>query len=31
MELNREMAKIFKKSGFPEEFFEDILGKVENG
>lgn len=29
--LNTEMAKIFKKSGFPEEFFDDMLGKVENG
>ena len=28
--LNAEMAKIFKKSGFPDEFFEDMLGKVEN-
>lgn len=27
--LNAEMAKIFRKSGFPSEFFSDMLGPVE--
>jgi hypothetical protein len=27
--LNGEMAKIFRKSGFPEDFFNDMLGPVE--
>lgn len=26
--LNRRMAEIFKKGGFPQEFFDDMLGKV---
>lgn len=29
--LNEEMGKIFRKSGYPKEFFEDMLGKVEDG
>lgn len=28
-QLNADMAKIFRKSGFPEDFLEGILGKVE--
>lgn len=27
--LNAEMAKIFRKNGFPEKFFEKMLGPVE--
>lgn len=27
--LNTEMAKIFRKNGFPTEFFSDMLGPVE--
>ena len=27
--LNDEMAKIFRKSGFPEKFFDSMLGPVE--
>ena len=27
--LNEEMAKIFRKSGFPESFFDSILGPVD--
>ena len=26
--LNGRMAEIFKKGGFPQEFFDDMLGKV---
>lgn len=26
--LNEEMAKIFKKSGFPQGFFDNMLGEV---
>ena len=26
--LNRRMAEIFKKGGFPQEFFDEMLGKV---
>lgn len=27
--LNDEMAKIFRKSGFPSQFFDKMLGEVE--
>lgn len=27
--LNEQMAKIFKKSGFPESFFDQMLGPVD--
>lgn len=27
--LNRRMAEIFKKDGFPQHFLDDILGEVE--
>lgn len=27
--LNGEMSKIFRRSGFPDSFFEEILGPVE--
>lgn len=27
--LNKRMAEIFKKDGFPQKFFDDILGEVE--
>ena len=27
--LDREMAKIFRKDGFPQEFIDDMLGEVE--
>lgn len=27
--LNARMAEIFKKSGFPQQFFDDMLGAVE--
>lgn len=27
--LNGRMAEIFKKSGFPQQFFDDMLGAVE--
>lgn len=27
--LNRRMAEIFKKNGFPQHFFDDMLGAVE--
>ena len=26
--LNRRMAEIFKKGGFPQEFFDEMLGEV---
>ena len=26
--LNRRMAEIFKKNGFPQSFFDDMLGEV---
>lgn len=28
--LNRRMAEIFKKDGFPQKFFDDMLGEVES-
>lgn len=28
--LNKRMDEIFKKSGFPQEFFDDMLGEVED-
>lgn len=27
--LNQRMAEIFKKNGFPQHFFDDMLGAVE--
>ena len=27
--LNRRMAEIFKKDGFPQKFIDDLLGEVE--
>lgn len=27
--LNEQMAKIFKKSGFPESFFDQMLGPID--
>lgn len=27
--LNQRMAEIFKKNGFPQQFFDDMLGAVE--
>lgn len=27
--LNKRMDEIFKKNGFPQEFFDDMLGEVE--
>lgn len=27
--LNERMAQIFKKNGFPQDFFDNMLGKVE--
>ena len=27
--LNERMAQIFKKNGFPQQFFDDMLGAVE--
>ncbi len=27
--LNERMAQIFKKDGFPQKFFDDMLGEVE--
>lgn len=27
--LDREMAKIFRKSGFPQDFIDDMLGEVK--
>lgn len=27
--LNKRMAEIFKKDGFPQKFFDDLLGEVE--
>lgn len=27
--LNKRMAEIFKKNGFPQEFFDNMLGAVE--
>lgn len=27
--LNRRMAEIFKKDGFPQKFIDDIIGEVE--
>ena len=27
--LNAEMAKIFRKGGFPQKFFDDMLGEVD--
>lgn len=29
--LNRRMAEIFKKDGFPQSFFDKMLGPVEKG
>lgn len=29
--LDRRMAEIFKKDGFPEGFFEKLIGPVEKG
>lgn len=28
--LNEQMAKIFKKNGFPQKFFDNMLGPVED-
>lgn len=27
--LNKRMAEIFRKDGFPQEFFDKMLGEVE--
>ena len=27
--LNKRMAEIFKKDGFPQQFFDEMLGEVE--
>lgn len=29
--LNKRMAEIFKKDGFPQKFFDDMLGEVDYG
>lgn len=29
--LNKRMAEIFKKNGFPQQFFDNMLGPVEDG